>query len=157
MRIPPSALSLIAASLLLASPGGAQTLDGCDLAGRWTMPDGVGQVEFVQEDGRWLGRLVTLPEEPREGIDVGWEMVREVEVNEGKRRYDAKLHPERDRRISAEIKCLEDGRLEVKGKVAFLRRTMRWTRATPPASAPSSPSSADSRRGSAFAAGSRPE
>ena len=116
--------------LLALAPIGlrAQTLEGCEISGLWTLPDGVGQVEFTEGEEGWVGRIVQLPEEAEEGAVVGWEIVREVRVNEGKNRYDARLHPNPDRSVNDEIKCLEDGRLEVKGKMAFLRRTMRWTR-----------------------------
>ena len=124
----PSTLTalLLAAALPLSAQ---ESLAECRLEGRWTLPDGVGQVEFRAVEGRWVGVLATPPEDAPEQVRLGWEMVRDIEVNEGEDRYDARLHPNADRSVNAEIRCLEDGRLEVKGKRASLRRTMHWVRA----------------------------
>lgn len=137
-------LALLLSSLLLTALLNAQSI-----IGRWTsIDDETGKkksiVEITERDGRLFGHLVQLFRDPHEDQDpvckecdpkddryqrkvIGMEIIRDMVKDEEGWVDGTILDPKNGSVYDCKL-WLEDGKLKVRGYVAFFYRTQTWVR-----------------------------
>ena len=120
---------------------------GQDIAGRWmTIDDNTGKkrsiVEISVVDGKASGRITQLFRAPGEEQDpvckectddrkgrkvIGLEIIRQMILRDGEWVDGTILDPENGKVYDCKL-WLENGRLKVRGYVAFFYRTQTWSR-----------------------------
>ena len=117
------------------------------VVGKWkTIDDETGKpksiVELYEKDGKLFGKIVKLFREPNEDQDpkcdkcpddrknkkvIGMEIIREMEKDGNEWTDGTILDPKKGKIYDCKL-WLENGKLQVRGYIAFLFRTQTWHR-----------------------------
>jgi len=121
------------------------SLDAQDIFGKWkTIDDNTGKarsiVEITQKDGKAYGKILKLFREPGEDLDpicddctdyrkdnkvIGMTIITDMEKDGDEWEDGEILDPENGKVYDCKL-WLEDGKLRVRGYVAFFFRTQTW-------------------------------
>ena len=121
------------------------SLDAQDIFGKWkTIDDNTGKarsiVEITQKDGKAYGKILKLFREPGEELDpicddctdyrkdkkvIGMTIITDMEQDGDEWEDGEILDPENGKVYDCKL-WLEDGKLKVRGYVAFFFRTQTW-------------------------------